>query len=275
MNGVVRTTILGCGSSGGVPRVGGDWGACDPQDPRNRRTRCSVLLQRWPGEIPGRPEAATTVLIDTSPDLRAQCLSADVRRLDAIVYSHIHADQTHGIDDVRALIYAMRRRIPAYLDPATAADLIPRFAYIFEGVRGYPALLDAKVTLAAFAPLTIEGPGGPLTLLPLPQDHGEMLSYGFRYGAAAYCNDVVEMPEDTLNALGGLDVWVADALRYDPHPTHAHVDKTLGWREHLAPPPRRTILTNLHVDLDFSELAGRLPAGVEPAVDGLMFETRA
>jgi len=264
VSGTLRITVLGCGSSGGVPRVGGDWGACDRKEPKNRRTRCGLLLERWKG--PPEEGEATTILIDTSPDLREQLLAARTTRIDAIVYSHDHADQTHGLDDVRALAIRMRQRIPVYLDAPTRASLEHRFRYIFQGEGGYPAILSIAGEIAPHAPLAIDGPGGPLTLLPLPQDHGGVVSLGFRIGRFAYSNDVAQLPEETLAALHGLDLWVVDALRYTPHPTHAHVARTLDWIAALT--PRRTVLTNMHVDLDYATLVRELPKGVEPAFDG-------
>ena len=262
--GTLRVTILGCGSSGGVPRVGGDWGVCDPREPRNRRTRCGLLLQRWRGGA--EQGEATTVLIDTSPDLREQLLAANVTRIDAIVFSHDHADQTHGIDDVRALAIRMRRRIPAYMDETTRATLEHRFRYVFHGEGGYPAILSIVGGLEPHAPVEIDGPGGALSLKPLLQDHGGIPSLGFRFGAIAYSNDVAQLPDETLAALNGLDLWIVDALRYAPHPTHAHLERTLGWIAAIK--PRRTILTNLHIDLDYRTLERELPRGVEPAHDG-------
>lgn len=260
----LRATILGSGSSGGVPRVGGDWGACDPKEPKNRRTRCSLLLQRWKG-APEEGEA-TTVVIDTSPDLREQFLAANVRRLDAIVFSHDHADQTHGIDDVRALAQLMRRRVATHMDAVTRRSLTRRFGYIFEGAGGYPSILAVGANVEAHTPLTIDGPGGPITLTPLAQDHGGITSYGFRIGDFAYSNDVAQLPAETLDALDGLSVWIVDALRYTPHPTHAHLERTLDWIARLK--PKRAVLTNLHVDLDYATLQRDLPDGVEPAYDG-------
>jgi phosphoribosyl 1,2-cyclic phosphate phosphodiesterase len=261
----LRVTILGCGSSGGVPRADGDWGACDPNDPRNQRTRCGLLLQQWAGEASALADA-TTVLIDTAPDLRVQLLRHRVGHIDAVVFSHEHADQTHGIDDVRAIAYRQRRAIATYMDAPTAAVLRPRFAYVFDGAGGYPAIMRAQPLIAPLEPFSIDGPGGLLTLAPLPQDHGASPSLGFRCGDFAYSNDVHELPAESLERLGGLKLWIVDALRYTPHPTHAHVDKALGWVEALK--PQQTVLTNLHIDLDYAELAGRLPAGVEPAYDG-------
>lgn len=265
MSGSRRITILGCGSSTGVPRVGGDWGACDPSEPRNRRLRCGLLIEQFAGPI-GDGEA-TTVLIDTPPDLRAQLLAADVRRLDGIVFTHDHADQSHGIDDVRPIFHARRAPIPTFMDAATRATLAKRFAYIFAGGRGYPAVLELGPDLSPGRGIGIDGPGGCVSLTPLLQDHGSVMSLGFRFGDVAYSNDVVRLPEETLAALQGLDVWIVDALRYAAHPTHANVAQALAWIEALT--PKRAILTNLHVDLDYRTLTNTLPPGVEPAYDGL------
>jgi phosphoribosyl 1,2-cyclic phosphate phosphodiesterase len=263
-----RITILGCGSSGGVPRVDGDWGACDPLEPRNRRTRCSLLIEQWLGDA--EHGDATTVLIDTSPDIRQQLLTARVKRIDAILYSHDHADQAHGIDDVRALAYRMRRRIPAYMDEATQRTLESRFRYIFHGEGGYPPILEPHATLVPGRVTTIEGPGGAIGLMPLDQDHGHIRSLGFRFGDVAYSNDTVGLPPETLAALEGVDLWIVDALRYTPHPSHAHLDRTLGWIEAVR--PRRAILTNMHIDMDYATLKSTLPPGVEPAHDGFQVE---
>lgn len=263
----LRLTILGCGSSGGVPRVGDGWGACDPQEPKNRRTRCSLLVERF------RPEAErpTRVLVDTSPDMRFQLLAAGVDRVDGVLFSHDHADQTHGIDDLRTIAYAMRRRLPTWLDEATAETLRPRFGYCFDGAGGYPAILDARPMPAPGDLVRVDGPGGVIEAMPLAQDHGGGPSLGFRFGPAAYNNDVVELPEETLSRLHGLKLWIVDALRYTPHPTHAHVEKSLSWISRLA--PQRAVLTNLHIDLDYQRLAAETPEHVEPAFDGWSWET--
>jgi phosphoribosyl 1,2-cyclic phosphate phosphodiesterase len=262
-----RVTILGCGSSGGVPRADGDWGACDPADPRNRRTRCGLLVQQWRDGA----DTPTNVLIDTSPDLREQLLAAKVNRIDAVIYTHDHADQTHGIDDLRAIVYAQRKRIAAYLNAATDAALRPRFRYIFEGAPSYPALIEPQVTLAPGVETVIDGAGGSIAFLALDQDHGlGNRSLGFRFGDVAYCNDVVDLPDASLSQLDGLALFIVDALRFAPHPTHAHVEKALSWVARVR--PARTVLTNLHVDLDYGKLATQLPEGVEPAVDGWVWE---
>lgn len=267
--GTLRVTILGCGASGGVPRADGDWGVCDPHEPRNRRTRCGVLLRQWRG-APTTDADATVVLIDTPPELRQQLLEARCTRLDAVVFSHEHADQTHGIDDVRPFAQRQRRAIPTFMDAATRAIMQPRFSYIFDGVAGYPAIMALEPAIAPYRAFSIQGPGGNLRLEPLLQDHGLMPSLGFRIGGFAYSNDVVRLPSATLERLEGLDVWVVDALRERPHPTHAHVDQALAWAADLK--PKRTILTNMHIDLDYAALKARLPVGVEPAHDGLWFD---
>ena len=263
MTGRLQIRILGCGSSGGVPRIGNDWGACDPGEPRNRRSRCSILLRYWAGGV----SDPTLVLIDTSPDMREQLLAARVDRLDAVILSHEHADQCHGLDDIRALVIRHRRRMPVHMDASTADVVLKRFDYCFEGAKGYPAILDGHVDLKAGQVVRIGGPGGDLEILPLDQDHGGISSMGFRMGAFGYCNDVVRLPEETLQRLNGLDTLVVDALRYTPHPTHASVEQALGWIGRLK--PRRAILTNLHVDLDYAKLKAELPQGVEPAYDGM------
>jgi phosphoribosyl 1,2-cyclic phosphate phosphodiesterase len=266
-SGRLQIRILGCGSSGGVPRIGNDWGACDPAEPRNRRSRCSILIRHWD---PGATEP-TLVLIDTSPDMREQLLAARVDRLDAVILTHEHADQCHGIDDLRALVIRHRRRMPVHMDQTTADAVLRRFDYCFQGAGSYPAILEGLVDLKDGQAVRIGGPGGEIEFLPLAQDHGiDQASLGFRIGTFAYCNDVVGLPETSLGRLSGLDTLLVDALRYKPHPTHAHVDQALAWIERLK--PRRAILTNLHVDLDYARLASELPEGVEPAYDGQELE---
>ncbi len=268
----LRFTILGCGSSGGVPRLGGadgqgDWGACDPAEPRNRRLRCSLLAEKI-GE-----GGVTRVLIDTSPDLRAQLLAARVDMLDAVLISHDHADQTHGIDDLRPLTFTGGRRIPVHMEAAAGATLLRRFDYCFQTPPGgaYPPILEARAMPDPGAELTIGGAGGQIAVTPLAQDHGRgMGSLGFRFGALAYSNDVLDLPDATLAALSGVRVWIVDALRYTPHPTHAHLERTLGWIARLK--PALAILTNLHLDMDYATLRRELPDGVIPAHDGLAIE---
>jgi phosphoribosyl 1,2-cyclic phosphate phosphodiesterase len=257
-----RIILLGTGSSGGVPRVGGDWGACDPAEPKNRRMRCSALVERW-----GEAGEITRILIDTSPDLREQLLAAGTTHLDAVVYTHDHADQAHGIDDVRALAIRQRAQIPVYFDAATRGRLEQRFDYIFHGAGGYPPILAPQPSLQPLQPISIPGRGGPVEFLPIDMEHGRIRCLGFRIGDLAYCNDVNGLPDETRAALKGLDTLIIDALRYAPHPSHAHLELTLSWIAELK--PKRAVLTNLHVDLDYQTLLRELPAGVEPAFDGM------
>ncbi len=264
MNGALEFVILGSGSSGGVPRADGNWGVCDPSEPRNRRSRCSLLVRR---KSPLGPEHETTVLVDTSPDLRLQTAAAGVRRVDAVLYTHDHADQVHGIDDLRAFYLRGRRRTPCFMDEHTQGTLLKRFGYIFEGEGGYPAICDV-FDLPAFAiPWSIDGPSGDIPVVSFDQDHGDIRSVGFRFGDLAYSSDVVALPESAFDVLAGVKVWVLDALRYTPHPTHATVEQALAWIDRVR--PERAILTNLHIDLDYQQLAAQLPVGVEPAYDGL------
>ena len=259
-------TLLGCGSSGGVPRADGDWGDCDPTNPKNLRSRCSLLVRR-PGE---GPDLSTTLIVDTSPDLRLQTAQAGAKRLDAILLTHDHADQVHGIDDVRAFFIRQRARIGCWMDRSTEASMMRRFGYIFEGEGGYPAICDRRPLPPHGAEWAVEGPSGPIPVTTFDQDHGGVRSVGYRFGGVAYSSDVVDLDEAAFAALADLDVWIVDALRYRPHPTHAHLERTLGWIERLK--PKRAILTNLHIDLDYETLRSELPPGVEPGYDGLRLE---
>ncbi|MCC6949041.1 MAG: MBL fold metallo-hydrolase [Bradyrhizobiaceae bacterium] len=258
-------TILGCGSSAGVPRVAQGWGACDPTNPKNRRRRCSLLVERI------MDSGRTTVLVDASPDLRQQLLDADVTRIDGVLFTHDHADHTHGIDDLRPIFIQNRRRVDVYVDASTSDVLRARFAYCFATPAGseYPPILEEH-RIAAGKLVTIQGEGGPITALPFLQEHGDGTSLGFRFGSFAYSCDVSGIPEASVAALENLDVWILDALRYKPHPSHFSVDDALSWigRVH----PRRAILTNLHTDLDYEALRSKLPDGVEPAFDGMKIE---
>jgi phosphoribosyl 1,2-cyclic phosphate phosphodiesterase len=255
-------TILGCGSSAGVPRPGLGWGACDPTNPKNRRRRCSLLVER---------KAATgtsSVLVDTSPDLREQLLDANVDGLDAVLFTHEHADHTHGIDDLRPLVLHRRRRIDAFVDEATSRAMHGRFGYCFMTPPGseYPPILTEH-RLVPGNLVTVEGPGGPMSAMPFLQSHGDIPSLGFRFGDVAYSCDLNGLPAESVDALRGLDVWIVDALRYRPHPSHFSFTDTLQWIARIR--PKRAILTNLHADLDYEELRGKLPQDVEPAYDGM------
>ncbi|MNS43351.1 putative hydrolase [compost metagenome] len=259
-SGELEIVILGCGSSGGVPRGDGDWGDCDPNEPKNRRTRCSMLARRH------GPDGATSVLIDTSPDLRQQALAAEIRHVDAVLYTHDHADQTHGIDDLRVFAIHARRRIQAWMDPATHHALTKRFDYIFESQHGYPAILEARRIPPHGEAWGVDGAGGPIPVVTFDQVHGPIRSVGYRLGPIAYSSDVSDLDEAALEAVRGADLWIIDALRYTPHPTHAHVDKALDWiaRADVG----RAVLTNLHIDLDYTALRDSLPDNVEVAFDG-------
>lgn len=261
----MRLTILGCGSSTGVPRVGNDWGKCDPANPRNRRRRSSALFERR------RAAKSTAVLIDTGPDLREQLLLANVQHLDGVLYTHDHADHIHGIDDLRMLAYTAKRRINVWLDPRTRDSIVGRFGYCFVKPDGssYPPILTAH-DIAAPTPIVIEGEGGRVEAIPVPQEHGDISSLGFRIGDVAYSPDISGLPQSSVPMLEGLDLWVVDALRYQPHPSHWSVGQTLEWVARLK--PKRTILTHLHIDLDYAQLQRELPAGVEPAYDGMVVE---
>lgn len=267
----LRFTILGCGSSGGVPRLGGegmgaDWGACDPTNPKNRRRRCSLLIERL------GPSGATRVLIDTTPDMHAQLLDAGVGVLDGVVYTHSHADHTHGIDDLRQVVFNIRRRLPVWADGPTQEALLSRFAYAFTQPADspYPPILDMHTITG---PIIVPGAGGDIRLTPFLCDHGSMDALGFRIGGLAYLPDAVGIPEDHWPLLADLDVWVVDALRRRPHPTHAHLDMTLGWIARAK--PARAVLTNMHNDLDFAELEAELPPHIRPAHDGMVIELPA
>jgi phosphoribosyl 1,2-cyclic phosphate phosphodiesterase len=263
----LEVTILGSGSSGGVPRADGNWGVCDPADPRNRRSRCSMMIRRVSGE---GPERWTTAVVDASPEFRQQTAEAGARRLDALLMTHDHADQAHGIDDIRAFAQRQRARIPCHVDAATEETLLRRFGYIFHGEKGYPAVSDLIAIPPHGAAWQVDGPSGAIPITTFDQDHGGVRSVGYRFGPIAYSSDVAQLDDAAFRAMAGVEFWIVDALRYAPHPTHAHVERTLGWIERLR--PARAILTNLHIDLDYTELAGRLPAGVEPAYDGMRFE---
>lgn len=265
-----RFTILGSGSSGGVPRIGGHWGACDPTEPKNRRRRCSMLVERF-----GDTSEPTTVLIDTSPDIREQLLDANVSKIDAVLFTHEHADQMHGIDDLRMVAMNMWRRVDVYADQHTHNVLMDRFGYCFKTPPGsdYPPILTDHLISDALDPIVIEGAGGPITAIPFWQDHGKIDSLGFRIGGLAYSSDVVGLPEKSFEVLHDLDYWIVDALRYTRHPTHANVDMALEWIARAK--PKKGVLTNLHVDLDYKTLKSTLPADVEPAYDGMTIDLPA
>ena len=261
----LRFTILGSGSSPGVPRINGDWGDCDPQNPKNRRMRCAAMAERI------SESGITRVVIDTGPDFRAQMLMAGVSHIDAVVYTHPHADHIHGIDDLRTYAIDQRRRMEIFADDFTYRRLTEGFGYCFETPAGssYPPILN-RHAIDHNQPVIVEGKGGPLTLLPLPQIHGEIMSLGFRMGDLAYCPDVSAFPEKTLDRLNNLDVLVIDALQYKPHPSHLSVDEAV---ERIATlQPKQAFLTHMHVPLDYDAVDRITPANVSPAHDGLVLE---
>lgn len=265
---ILEIRILGCGSSGGVPRLGGEdgsgyWGSCDPANPRNRRRRCSILVRRLSAA------GATQVLVDTSPDMREQLLDARVSRLDGVLITHDHADQLHGIDDLRMLAILNKRRVDVWCDRAGMEGVRRKFDYCFATPPGseYPPILNAHVIAEPFQPFGIAGPGGAVPVLAFGQGHGRIRSLGYRFGPVAYSSDVDALDEAAFAALDGVECWIVDALRLTPHPSHAHVARALEWIGRVK--PKRAILTNMHVDLDYETLRRDLPPGVEPAYDGL------
>jgi phosphoribosyl 1,2-cyclic phosphate phosphodiesterase len=253
----MKVTILGCGGSGGVPLIGGEWGRCDPANPRNRRRRCSILVE----------DRGTTLLVDTSPDCREQLLDAEVRRLDAVLFTHAHADHLHGIDDLRQVNRLMRQVLPAYASPETLRTIRQRFEYVFAplepGSGFYKPALEARPIDGTFR-------AGAIDVRPFEQDHGFSTTLGFRFGPVAYSTDVVALDEAAFAALAGIEVWIVDCLRREPHPTHSHLERTLGWIERVA--PRRAIFTHMDVGFDYDELRRELPPHVEPGYDGLTIE---
>jgi phosphoribosyl 1,2-cyclic phosphate phosphodiesterase len=260
MSDTLSFRILGCGSSGGVPRLGGQWGACDPTNPKNARMRCSLLVTRQSGD------KITRVLIDTTPDMRSQLLAADVGTLDAVVYTHSHADHVHGIDDLRMIVFNMRQRLQVWADGDTSNDLLGRFGYAFVQPKGsaYPPICELN---AIDGDITISGEGGDITLTPFEVEHGRIDALGFRVGDVAYLPDVSTIPDKAWGALQNLDTWIVDALRREPHPTHSHLANTLEWITRAA--PRKAILTNMHNDLDYEAVAAETPDNIQPAYDGL------
>lgn len=255
----MKITVLGCGPSSGVPTIIGDWGKCDPENPKNRRRRPSILLE----------QDDTRVLVDTSPDIMAQLLDAETREIDAVLYTHDHADHVMGIDDLRVIRRHMGRNIDVYADPATLDRLQQRFGYLFSGIQDpedlYRPILDPHV---------IDGPIdiGPFkAILPIEQDHGICPSLGFRFGSFAYSTDVVALPQSSLDALKGVEVWVVDCLRDgEPHPTHANLDQTLAWIEEVN--PRQAFLTHMNFQADYEAMRQACPDGVTPAYDGMVIE---
>jgi phosphoribosyl 1,2-cyclic phosphate phosphodiesterase len=264
--GLLRFTILGCGSSPGVPRINGDWGNCDPENPRNRRTRTAAMVERVADD-----GSTTRVVIDTGPDFRAQMLAANVQRLDAVVYTHPHADHIHGIDDLRGFWLEQRELIDIFADVPTLTRLKQAFGYCFETPPGgsYPPIVRAHL-IDAPAPFTVEGAGGDITFEPLPQIHGDIVSLGFRIGRLAYCPDVSDFPPATVERLRGLDLLIIDALQYKTHPSHFSLGEALQWIDRLK--PGSAVLTHMHTPLDYETVVAETPDVVEPAYDGMVLE---
>ncbi|MHA6288584.1 MBL fold metallo-hydrolase [Maricaulis sp. CAU 1757] len=273
MSGYIRLTLLGTGSSGGVPRSNGDWGACDPTEPRNERRRCSALIERACDRDTLEAGAAVTrLVIDTSPDFRAQMLAARVRHIDGVALTHDHADQTHGIDDVRAFAYFQEQRVPVWMDAATRATMMQRFGYVFETPSGsaYPPILEAMEMPAPGDAFRVTGPGGAIDITPIAQQHGRIPSLGFRVGGLAYSPDISGLPDSSLPHMSGLACWVVDALREEPHPTHFAVRDAIEAVRRVG--AKAAVLTNMHNTLDYASLKRRLPDGFRPGHDGLQID---
>lgn len=265
----IKITILGCGSSGGVPRVGGDWGACDPNEPKNRRRRSSILLECWEGDKEPPEDQKTIILIDTSPDLREQLLDAQTKHIDAVLYTHDHGDQTHGMDDLRAIAYKKRSQIPVYMDAVTKTDLLQRFTYCFEKPEGriHPPILKIEQIIKHGDHLIISGPGCDVNIEVFQVGHGNINALGFIFcGKIAYSPDAHTISDSVLESLNEMDVWIVDALRYHQHPTHAHTDKTLHWGAQTR--TKQLVFTNMHIDMDMDTLKSELPGNQIIAYDG-------
>lgn len=262
----LRFTVLGCGSSPGVPRITGDWGACDQTNPKNRRMRAAALIERI-----SRDGGKTTVVIDTGPDFRAQMLMAGVSHIDAVVYTHPHADHIHGIDDLRGYVLEHHHLIDIHADALTMQRLRDAFGYCFETPAGssYPPILRPHL-IDHTKPVVVEGEGGALTLEPLLQIHGDIQSLGFRVGPLAYCPDVSDFPATTVSRLQGLELLVIDALQWRTHPSHLSLGQAMDWIAKLK--PRKAVLTHMHVPLDYAAIMAETPDHIEPAYDGMVLE---
>ena len=260
-------TILGCASSPGVPRINGEWGKCDPANPKNRRTRAAMMVRQI-----GEDGGMTTVVVDTGPDFRQQMISAQVREIDAVLYTHAHADHLHGIDDLRGFALSQRRRVPIFAEPETMRRIRAGFGYCLETPEGsaYPPIIEARVIENLDKPVVIDGQGGPIEVLPLRQQHGSIISLGFRFGDFAYCSDVSDFPRDTVPKLQDLQHIVIDSLQYKPHPSHLSIDQALWWVEKLG--TKHAILTHMHIPLDYETVLNETPSHVEPAYDGMTIE---
>ena len=257
----IRFRILGCGSSGGVPRLGGHWGDCDPENPKNRRQRCSILVERE------TDAGVTRVLVDSGPDMRAQLVDAGVGMLDAVVYTHSHADHVHGLDDLRQIVFNTRKRLQVWADGDTRNALLSRFGYAFVQPANspYPPILEMNTI---DGPISISGAGGAIKFEPIKVNHGSIDALGFKIHNVVYMPDVAEIYDDCWSQLEGLECWILDALRRTPHPTHAHLEKALEWIDRAA--PKTAVLTNMHIDLDYETVEQETADHIEPAYDGMV-----
>ncbi|OJF91059.1 phosphoribosyl 1,2-cyclic phosphodiesterase [Pararhizobium antarcticum] len=260
-------TLLGCGSSPGVPRITGDWGACDPANPKNRRMRAALLIEQFADD-----GGKTTVVVDTGPDFREQMIAAKVDHIDAVLYTHSHADHVHGIDDLRGFVLHNRKRTPIWADAETMGRIRDGFRYCLEQPdgSGYPPIVVAHIIEPAMSPMAITGAGGTIRIEPLRQIHGDIQSLGFRIGDFAYCSDVSDFPDETIARLGGLDVLVIDTLQYKFHPSHLSLEQALGWIERFG--AKAAVLTHMHVPLDYDTVMGETPDHVQPGYDGMRIE---
>ena len=254
-------TILGCGSSGGVPRLGGIWGNCDPKNPKNFRKRCSLLVQRIENK------SVTSVLIDTTPDMRQQLLDTNIGQLDAVIYTHEHADHLHGLDDLRMIVINMQKRLQVYASKQTKKSILGRFEYAFKTPAGspYPPILDMNDLPKN---LQIHGPGGTIDFTTFDVEHGNILVSAIKVNNILYTPDISALKND--DEIKNLDYWILDSLRYKPHPSHINLEEALELINRYK--PKKSILTNLHVDLDYTTLLNETPDNVVPAHDGLQIK---
>ena len=259
----LQITILGCGSSTGVPRVGNDWGACDPNLPENLRSRCSLKVERI-----NNNNKKTTIIIDTGPDFRIQMNRESVKKIDAVFYTHEHADHTHGIDDLRMYALRDRKKINVYTSRSTSNNLIDKFGYCFTSKMNgsYPPILNLNI-IEHGKTYSIKGEGGVIEITPINQIHGNIYSFGYKINDFIYSSDISDIPDETIEYITNSSIWIVDSLRWDKHPTHFHVEKALKLIKELN--VKNGILTNLHIDLDYKVLKGYLPNNVVPAYDGL------